>query len=214
MKTEIAKSIALLTAEYELPPFSDDRILLWMNALSNFPKGSVEKSVSNYIRTNKFKPQLSDIVQGCTAQVPNAWISADEAWALMPKSENESCMMTNETAEAMAAASPLLDVGDKVAARMAFRGAYERLVERAKLEGRKPVFFPSFGDDKDLRASMLGKAVKAGQYSLDAALQIAPDRAHEIIQIAGVHNHPMLEAPSKEGRAKIDALLIGLKGNL
>ena len=33
-----------------------------------------------------------------------------------------------------AAAAPLLADGDKVAARMAFKGAYDRLVERAKLE--------------------------------------------------------------------------------
>jgi hypothetical protein len=213
MKTEIAKAIALLSAEYDLPDFSPDRIAMWMNALSSFPRGSVTKSAENYMRTNKFKPQLADIVQGCMTQVPNAWLSADEAWALMPKSERDSCMLTNETAQAMAAAAPLLADGDKIAARMAFRGAYERLVEQAKVEGRQPVFFPSFGDDKDQRAAMLGNAVRKGQYQLDAALERLPEFAHEIVQLAGVRSHPMLAGPSVEGKSKLKEVMLALKGH-
>ena len=211
MKTEIAKAIALLTAEYDLPAFSPDRIAMWMNALSCFPRGSVTKSAENYMRTNKFKPQLADIVQGCMTQVPNAWLSADEAWALMPKSEMDSCMLTDETAQAMAAASPLLEAGDRVAARMAFRGAYERLIETAKVEGRQPVFFPSLGNDVPGRAAMLGAAVKAGQYQLEAALNIAPEFAREIVQLAGVQKHPLLVAPNEQDRAKVKALLLTLR---
>lgn len=211
MKTEIAKVITLLTAEYGLEQFTRDRIDMWMRALSSFPAGSVVASAENYMRTNKFKPQLADIVQGCMTQVPNAWLSADEAWALMPKSEMDSCMLTNETAQAMAAADPLLQSGDRVAARMAFKGAYERLVETAKVEGRQPVFFPSLGGDVPGRAAMLGAAVKAGQYQLEAAINIAPEFAHEIVQLSGVRNHPLLSAPSANGRAKLDALMLTLK---
>lgn len=211
MKTEIAKAIALLTAEYDLPAFSPDRIAMWMNALSVFPRGSVTKSAENYMRTNKFKPQLADIVQGCMTQVPNAWLSADEAWALMPKSEMDSCMLTDEAAQALAAASPLLEAGDRVAARMAFRGAYERLVETAKVEGRQPKFFPSFGSEIAQRASMLGNAVKAGQYPLDSAIALIPEFSREIIQLAGVQKHPLLAAPTEADRAKVKALLLTLK---
>jgi len=213
MKTEIAKAIALLSAEYDLPDFSPDRITMWMNALSVFPRGSVTKSAENHMRTNKFKPQLADIVQGCMTQVPNAWLSADEAWALMPKSEMDSCMLTNETAQAMAAAAPLLADGDKIAARMAFRGAYERLVEQAKVEGRQPAFFPSFGNDTAGRAAMLGNAVRTGQYPLDAALDRLPEFSREIIQLAGVQKHPLLAAPNEQDKAKVKALLLTLKGH-
>ncbi|UOD28762.1 hypothetical protein INH39_25475 [Massilia violaceinigra] len=213
MKTEIAKAIALLTAEYDLPAFSPDRIAMWMEALCHFPRGSVTKSAENYMRTNKFKPQLADIVQGCVAQMPNAWLSADEAWALMPKSEMDSCMLTNESAQAMAAASPLLEAGDRIAARMAFRAAYERLVENAEIEGRQPAFFPSFGDDVPGRARMLGAAVRAGQYQLEAAINTVPEFAHEIVQLAGVPKHPLLAAPSQQGRERLGALLLTMRGH-
>lgn len=213
MKTEIAKAIALLTAEYDLPAFSPDRIAMWMNALSCFPAGSVKRSAENYMRTSKFKPQLADIVQGCIAQQPNSWLSADEAWALMPKSEMDSCMLTDETAQAMAAASPLLEAGDRVAARMAFKGAYDRLVEQAKIEGRQPRFFPSLGSDMPGRAAMLGAAVKAGQYPLDSAIGLVPEFCKEIVQLAGATNHPLLAAPDEKAKAKVRALLADLRGN-
>lgn len=211
MKREIAQSIALLISEYDLPAFGDERIAMWMEALAVFPPGSVMKSATSYIKSNKFKPQLADIVQGCMAQVPNAWLSADEAWARMPKSELDSCMLTNETAQAMAAASPLLEVGDRIAARMAFKGAYERLVEQAKVEGRMPVFFPSLGSDIPGRATMLGTAVKAGQFQLEAALNIVPEFSREIVQLAGVQSHPLLAAPDDKSREKVKALLLTLR---
>ena len=211
MKTEIAKVITLLTAEYGLEQFTRDRIDMWMRALSDFPAGSVAKSAENYMRTNKFKPQLADIVQGCMTQVPNAWISADEAWALMPKSEMDSCMLTDESARAMAAATPLLEGGDRVAARMAFKGAYDRLVETAKVEGRQPVFFPSLGTDVAGRAAMLGSAVKARKLQLESALNVAPELSREIIQLAGVQKHSLLAAPSEQDRAKVKALLLTLQ---
>lgn len=213
MKTEIAKAIALLTSEYDLPAFSPDRIAMWMNALSVFPPGSVARSAENYMRTSKFKPQLADIVQGCIAQQPNAWLSADEAWALMPKSEMDSCMLTNETAQAMAAASPLLESGDRVAARMAFKGAYERLVEQAQIEGRQPRFFPSLGTDIANRAAVLGAAVKAGQYPLESAIGLLPEFSKEIIQLAGVQKHPLLAAPDEKAKAKVKELLLTLRSH-
>jgi hypothetical protein len=213
MKTEIAKAIALLTAEYGLEPFSRDRIDMWMNALLGFPAGSVAKSAANYMRTNKFKPQLADIVQGCMAQTPSAWISADEAWALMPKSEMDSCMLNDETAQAMAAASPLLAAGDRIAARMAFRSTYERLVEQARIDCRQPRYFPSFGSEITGRATMLGNAVRAGHMQLEAALNVAPEFCDEIIQLAGVTKHPLLAAPDDKSRAKVKELLLTMRSH-
>lgn len=207
MKIEIAKAIALLTAEYDLPPFGPERIEMWMTGLAMFPPGSVARSTENYIRTNRFKPQLADIVAGCAAQVAGNWLGADEAWALMPKSESDSAMLTNEIAQAIAAASPLLEAGDRIAARMAFRDAYNRLVEQAKIDGRMPVYFPSFGTDKLGVASMLANAVRAGQIELGHAVEVRPEIAEDVIGMVGVTKHPLLAAPSEAGRGKIKEVL-------
>ena len=135
MKTEIVKLIALLSTEYPgTAAFSDDRIEMWVEQLQNFPAGSVLKAGKNHMRTSRFAPQLAEIVTACQAQAGGSWMGSDEAWAMMPKSEAESAMLTNEISQALAAASPLLEQGEQNAARMAFRAAYTRLVEQAKIE--------------------------------------------------------------------------------
>lgn len=211
MQIEIAKAIAMLTAEYDLPPFTDDRVEMWMGALSKFPAGSVKRSAESYVLSSKYRPQLADIVNGCIAQLAGGWLGADEAWALMPKSESESAMLTEEIAQAMAAAAPLLEVGDRVAARMAFRDAYTRLTDLAKIEGRLPVFFPSFGTDASGRVTVLANAVRAGQINLERATEALPEYARDILRMCDVKEHPLLAGPTDAQRAKAKALLLTLK---
>ncbi|MCG7598847.1 hypothetical protein MHM84_03550 [Halomonas sp. McH1-25] len=94
----------------------------------------------------------------------NAFLSPNEAWALALSSldENETVVWTKETAEAMGVAQPILDVGDKVGARMAFIAAYERKVEEAKTEQRKPEWQVSLGYSPERRQEAISEAVKKG----------------------------------------------------
>lgn len=212
MKTEIVKMIALLATEYpNMPTFSDDRLEMWVEQLSMFPAGSVLKAGKNHMRTSRFAPQLSEIVAACQLQAGGGWMSADEAWAMMPKSEAESAMLTTEISLALAAASPLLEQGEESAARMAFRAAYTRQVELAKIEGRAPRYFLSQGTDKAGRVSVLGAAVKAGQIGLDAAMVLLPTAASELISAAGVTHHPLLAGPTAAGLARVKQLMTTLK---
>lgn len=92
------------------------------------------------------------------------WISANEAWALALPAADESATVvwTPEIAKAWGLARPILEAGDKVGARMAFIPAYERLVELAKAEGRKPHFEVSAGWDPLMRQAAIEKAAVAG----------------------------------------------------
>jgi hypothetical protein len=211
-KRELGEAIALLRAEYDdMKPIDGARLEMWWEALRHFPDGSVKASAIRHLKTSHFKPQLADIVKGCEAQIEGQWLGADEAWALMPKSESDSAMLTDEIAQAMAAASTLIEGGDKVAARMAFKDAYNRLVEKAKTEGRGPRFFPSFGSDAAGRVSMMANAVQKGQITLDAATHALPEYGADIVRMCGVSSHPLLAAPTEEGKAKVKALLANLK---
>lgn len=211
-KRELVEGIATLRAEYEdMRPIDGHRLEMWWEALKNFPAGSIKASVMRHITTNHFKPQLADIVKGCAAQLDGCWLGADEAWALMPKSEHESAMLTDEIAQAMAGASSLIQGGDKVAARMAFKDAYTRLVDKAKLEGRSPRFFPSFGTDAPGRVTMLANAVRAKQISLEVATTALPEYARDIVQTCGIKNHPLLAGPSQADKDRLKALLLTMK---
>lgn len=211
MDEEIARAIALLQTEYDIKPFTDDRAEMWMNALCDFAPGSVLKSAQNYMRTNKFKPQLADIVQGCEALTPLAWLDAEEAWARLPKSEADSAMLTSELAEAWAVAKQFIP-HDMVSARMSFKGTYGRLVAKAHMEFRRPKYFPSFGSEKSQQGTMLAQAVKDGLIQLQVALDVKPEYATDIIAMVGVKNHPLLAVPSQADRDRLKALMLTLKG--
>jgi hypothetical protein len=180
---------------------------MWIEQLSVFPPGSVMQAGKNHMRTSRFAPQLAEIVSACQAQVGGGWLGADEAWAMMPKSDSESAMMTNELSQAMAAASPLLEEGEQNAARMAFRSTYNRLVEQAKIEGRAPRYFLSQGTDAAGRVNVLAAAVRAKQIGLDAALVLLPTAAAELESAAGGQQRPMLTGPGAAGLAKVKQLL-------
>jgi hypothetical protein len=212
VKIEIVKLIALLATEYpNMPAFSDDRIEMWIEQLSVFPPGSVMQAGKNHMRTSRFAPQLAEIVAACQAQAGGGWLGADEAWAMMPKSEAQSAMMTNELSQAMAAASPLLEEGEQNAARMAFRATYSRLVEQAKIEGRAPRYFLSQGTDFNGRIEVLATAVRAKQIGLDAAISLLPSAANELTSAAGAPNRALLSGPSAAGMAKVKQLMSSLK---
>lgn len=211
MKTEIAKAIVLLTAEYDLPAFSREKIDMWMRALSKFPPGSVMRATENHLQTCRFKPQLADIVAGCKALVGGEWLGAEEAWARMPKSEMDSAMLTDEIAQAIAIVAPMMANGDYIAARMAFKDAYTRLVDQAKIDGRAPVYFPSFGTDKAGAATMLANAVRAGQLTFERAAEVKPEFAQDVAQMVGVRKHPLLGAPNDAAKQKVKELLLSMR---
>lgn len=209
---EFTKATALLKAEYnDFPLLAGPRREMWWTALNGYPDGVLLAAVTRHIKGSSFAPHLNDILRGCDAQTDGGWLGAEEAWALMPKSEYESAMLTDEIAQAIAVATPLFEEGDRVAARMAFKDCYNRLVERAKLEGRQPRYFPSYGTDKHGVVSMLAKAVQVGQIGLNAAINWRPELASEVVKMSGVKNHPLLAAPSEKGKEAVKALLADLR---
>lgn len=86
---------------------------------------------------------------------------ANEAWgiAISAFDEAQTVVLNDEITEAMGAARPVMDCGDDVGARMAFRDAYERIVRQNRQSGIKPKWYPSLGQDPTLRAD----AIKAAQ---------------------------------------------------
>lgn len=211
-KKEFAEATALLLTEFtKMKPIEGPRMKMWWKALGAYPDGTILSAVERHIMTSTFEPQLADIVRICDAQLDGQWLGPDEAWALVPKSEHDSAMLTDEIAQAVAVATPLLAVGDKMAARMAFKDAYTRLVEQARIAARQPRYFPSFGTDVQGRVKMLATAVLRGQVSIDRAIEWQPERGRDILRMANVQEHPMLEAPSKSGQKEVKLLLANLR---
>lgn len=126
----------------------------------------------------------------------------DEAWsiALASADEFDTVVMTEEIQKAMAAATPILELGDKIGARMAFLSAYDRHMQEARAAGTTAKWTVSLGFDPDRRKIAIENAVRTG-------LLPAPEAKQEMKRLG-------LDAPpvTPEGQA-IAGLLTGKAGN-
>lgn len=108
----------------------------------------------------KGKLAMADILQ--RVQAADGRPGKDEAWsiALTASDESETVVMTAEIQQAMAASRPVLVLGDKVGARMAFMSAYERLVTKARAEALPATWSVSIGFDPVRRVTAIESAVR------------------------------------------------------
>jgi len=88
---------------------------------------------------------------------------ADEAWSMMPASEHESVVWTDEMTQAWSAVLPLLEAGNVSATQTAFFAAYEKAVLEARIRREPPRWTPSLGLDVAGRELALYDAVTKGR---------------------------------------------------
>lgn len=120
----------------------------------------------------------------------------DEAWsiALAATDEFDTAVLTQEIRLALPAALPILRVGDKIGARMAFLATYERLVQQARAEGAPVTWSVSVGYDAQRRLEAVELAERMGRITSEVAQE---------------HRRRLaLEAPSGDGLA-LAGLLTG-----
>jgi hypothetical protein len=124
----------------------------------------------------EWPPTLPEFVKMCRQADPNSaggHPTANEAWGLVlaSRDESETVVWTEQIAEAAGIAQPVLDAGDEVGARMAFRDAYDRILrERAD----PPRWFPSLGRDPQRRTAAIDRAVRAGLLTQQHAAGLLP----------------------------------------
>lgn len=91
---------------------------------------------------------------------------------LAAQDEAETVVWTDQIAEAAGIAQPILDAGDEVGARMAFRDAYERILRE---HGDKPPrWFASLGTDPGRRTVAIERGVRAGLLTKTHAEKLLP----------------------------------------
>lgn len=174
---KILEAIAV-TAELMGSAISPTAAAIMASDLSAYPKDAVIEALTRVRKESKSRLSLALVIEKIEEIIPDGRPSADEAWAMIPRDEYTSAVLTGEMLEAMGIAQPLLDEGDQVAARMAFKDAYSRLVEAAKRAGNPPEWIPSLGYDKAGREPVLIEAVRLGRLpaSQVAGLLPAPEK--------------------------------------
>lgn len=174
MGTELKSSALMIMAE-DLSEYSINDVLLALKRCRQEVSGRLT---------------LAAIIE--RIQSADGMPGAEEAWAIVSQSENETFVMTEQMAEALGTARPLLEY-DRIAARMAFKDAYTRLVSDARAKRLKPRWFLSAGHDRQGRAGPIAEAIRTGRLGLDHAIGLlGPDEKAEVLQLTGNHNHPFL----------------------
>lgn len=142
--------------------------------LSGFPLRAVLAGIDAHSRDSQrgqYGPKPADIVFQIERFAPELERpTADEAWAMCPHSEAETVVWTTEIAEAFGLACGV-DESDRIGRRMAFKGAYERLVGRAKANFEPVRWVVSVGHDATAREAVISDSVRLGRLSRDQAAE-------------------------------------------
>lgn len=103
--------------------------------------------------------------------------SAEEAWSLIPPSEDETSFTTKEMDDACTRGGiqNYLERRDFIGAERTFKKLYEENVAKSRAAGQKAVWQLSLGHDKSMRVVGLEKAVSRGVISSDRATDADPD---------------------------------------
>jgi hypothetical protein len=170
---------------------------MWFRAMSAYPLEVVQGALDAHLsdpKRGQFLPMPADVVAQIDRLVADdGRPGAEEAWALALRStdEGDTIVWTAEAAEAMGICSPILNAGDEVGARMAFKEGYTRLVDAARRTRTGPKWSASLGHDPERRDKAIAAAVTAGQleHSAYAALP-APRGPVHLLEHASQHGIP------------------------
>lgn len=146
---------------------SEDQLRLFWNLFNDYRIEEFEKACFDFMRKGKFFPVPSDLIHLMPSAGRLEHVTANEAWAIVVDSMDESAtvVMTKEIAEARGIAYEVYTHGDKIGARMAFLEAYNRIITHAS----SPEWFISRGHDKTRVEGAISRALQLGRITQDQA---------------------------------------------
>lgn len=162
-----------------------DALQVWVNTLMQYPIEESESAFEVHCKTSKFPPRPADIVEIIQRKYAGLWKSPDEAWAVARQLGDQrlSIVTTDVILEALDGLYGLLEE-DPIAARMAFKSAYERIMQAGKVSGRVPKTHFSPGHDPVQRLEAANEACWIGveQQKVTAYIE-APLTTHALQSI-------------------------------
>jgi hypothetical protein len=193
-KPEFGKLLADVMAGYGKPLPDGVMVNVWFNMLAPFAPQVIAAAFSAYVVDRPdYAPVPNSIAARC--RLLDGRPGVEEAWAiaLTSRDEADTGIWTAEAAEAFALCRPVLDGGDEVGARMAFKDAYLRLVAAARAASKPAEWSASMGWDQKKRIAALMRAATAGMLRAPQATAL----------LAGPADDP---APDNNARAQIASI--------
>lgn len=181
--TSVAVLEALaVTAELTNTTLSAAAARVMASDLAPYPESQVLGALARCRKELKGRLTVGDVVQRLDDGRPGA----EEAWSLLPFDERQTVVWTEEMQGAWGVALPLLEEGDRIAARMAFLESYRQRMQRARDAAQPVKWTVSFGHDPDARQPALAEAVRLGRLSHDRAARLGYQvpASEPVLQIA------------------------------
>lgn len=171
-KSEMLGLIHLIADCHETE-ISDSRVAMIEHDLQGYSVAEVNQAWKKYrsVPTNLRMPTAAQLIQ----LIPDGHPSAQESFAMLPRDEYASVIWSDEMRFAYGVCEPLIREGNLSGAFFAYKEEYERLVNEARMNRKKPKWSPSFGDDKHGRITAVVHAVEKKRISLEYACAIYPE---------------------------------------
>lgn len=201
------------TAEYYDRKLTAGTKAMYWQGLSDLPLEAIRLALSAHMQdaqAGKFMPKIADIRAALEARRDDdGHPGAEEAWsiALQARHESASVVWTEQISAAFfQAAMPLLDEGDKIAARKAFQERYERELSEARKAGIAAKWIASLGADPKHREQAIEQAVRLGRITAEHGQRLLP-RAEPVTEEAMLALENGIKATSpEEAKARMSAL--------
>lgn len=167
--SKLLEELAITGEIMNAPAMTDRARRAFAAELAEYPEGAAIAALHRCRRELSRFPALADVI----SRIDDGRPGAEEAWAMIPKSEDDSVVWTDEMREAFGIARSLLD--DEIAARMAFREAYLRLTSEARAARKPTRWGVSLGLDPSGRLIAVQEAVRRGRLTAEHARAILPE---------------------------------------
>lgn len=153
--TPLTKALAA-TAELCGAPLSVAAVALLAEDLSRLPPAAVEEALARCRMELRGPLNIGEIL----ARLDDGRPAMEDAWNMLPASEEDSVVWTREMAFAWGQAQPLLQAGELAAARRLFGELYVQAVLIARCRQEHVRWLPSLGTDAARREAVLLEALK------------------------------------------------------
>lgn len=178
---------------------------IFFAALAPYDLPTVREALSRHLQDpdgGRFAPKPADLIRQIALGKSNdGRPGREEAWAIaqLAADETRTVILSGEIVGALEVARPLLEARDKVAARLAFTEAYDRLVSEKRGIGEPMQWHVSLGTDKLGRISAIEQAKVSGRLPAPVAdLMIDQQRETPVtadgLAIAGLIGGPKVSS--------------------
>lgn len=198
--SRVLEAVAV-TAELCGRTFSPAAAAVFVGDLSGFSDEIVVNALARCRREVRGVLTVADVI----SRIDDGRPGPEEAWAMLPRDEETTVVWTEEMVQAWAIARPMLEAGEDIPARMAFKEAYVKSVAEARNRKVATRWQVSLGHDTSGRTEPIRRAVELGRISAEHAKPLlpAPKGGGSIIHLITTGDAtPLLQSMTPTAREK------------